>query len=64
MLQALRAGGNVILVRHGATFSNQADTDPLHLDNVAAQRRLNEKGMAAAKAFGYSCCARPRSRSA
>jgi len=52
LLQTLRAGGNVILVRHGATFSNQADTDPLHLENVDAQRKLNDKGKAAAKTFG------------
>jgi len=52
VLQALRAGGNIILVRHGATFTNQADTDPLHLDNIEAQRKLNDKGKAAAKAFG------------
>src|ERR1700724_2782134 len=37
---ALRAGGHVILVRHGATFADQADTDPLNPDNVAAQRNL------------------------
>src|SRR6188508_2034901 len=49
---ALRAGGNVILVRHGATFADQADTDPLHLDNVAAQRTLNDKGKTAARTFG------------
>ncbi|HMK81982.1 MAG TPA: histidine phosphatase family protein, partial [Xanthobacteraceae bacterium] len=52
LLQTLRAGGNVILVRHGATFTNQADTDPLHLDNIEAQRKLNDKGKAAAKSFG------------
>jgi broad specificity phosphatase PhoE len=52
LLQTLRAGGNVILVRHGATFANQADTDPLHLDNIAAQRMLNDKGKAAARSFG------------
>jgi len=52
VLQTLRAGGNVILVRHGATFANQADTDPFHFDNIAAQRTLNEKGTAAAKGFG------------
>jgi broad specificity phosphatase PhoE len=52
LINTLRAGGNVILVRHGATFSNQADTDPLHLENVAAQRKLNEKGQALAKGFG------------
>ena len=50
--QVLRTGGFVIVVRHGATFSNQADTDPLNFDNIAAQRNLNDKGKALAKAFG------------
>ena len=50
--QALRAGGLVIAVRHGATFPDQADTDPLNFDNISAQRNLNEKGKALAKAFG------------
>src|SRR6267143_5270035 len=50
--QALRAGGNVILVRHGATHPDQADTDPLNLDNTAKQRQLNDKGRADAKAVG------------
>jgi phosphohistidine phosphatase SixA len=49
---ALRAGGVVIVVRHGATFPDQADTDPLNFDNIAAQRNLNDKGKALAKAFG------------
>jgi broad specificity phosphatase PhoE len=49
---ALRAGGHVILVRHGATFPDQADTDPLNPDNVAAQRNLNDNGKALAKSFG------------
>jgi phosphohistidine phosphatase SixA len=49
---ALRAGGHVILVRHGATFPDQADTDPLHPENIAAQRQLNDNGKALAKAFG------------
>ena len=52
--QALRAGGLVIVVRHGATFPDQADTDPLNFENVAAQRNLNDKGKALAKAFGDS----------
>ena len=52
VVQALRAGGIVIVVRHGATFPDQADTDPLNFDNIAAQRNLNEKGKALAKAFG------------
>ena len=51
-VQALRAGGFVIVVRHGATFPDQADTDPLNFDNVAAQRNLNDKGKVLAKAFG------------
>ena len=49
---ALRAGGLVIVVRHGATFADQADTDPLHPENIAVQRNLNDKGKAAAKTFG------------
>ena len=50
--RALRAGGYVILVRHGATFSNQADVDPFNLADVTKQRNLNEKGKGLAKAFG------------
>jgi phosphohistidine phosphatase SixA len=50
--QALRAGGLVVVVRHGATFPDQADTDPLNFENVAAQRNLSDKGKALAKAFG------------
>jgi broad specificity phosphatase PhoE len=49
---ALRAGGHVIVVRHGATFPDQADSDPLNHDNIAAQRQLNDSGKALAKAFG------------
>ena len=45
-------GGLVIVVRHGATFADQADTDPRTPDNVAAQRQLNDKGKALAKTFG------------
>ena len=48
----LRAGGLVILVRHGATFPDQADTDPFHPENIAAQRNLNDNGKTLAKAFG------------
>ena len=48
----LRAGGTIILVRHGATFSNQADTDPFNLNDVSKQRNLNDKGKALAMAFG------------
>ena len=50
--QALRAGGLVLVVRHGATFPDQADAAPINFDNVASQRNLNDKGKALAKAFG------------
>src|SRR5262245_12633353 len=49
---ALRAGGLVILVRHGATFADQADTDPYNFDNISAQRKVNDNGKALARAFG------------
>ena len=52
IVQDLRAGGLVIVVRHGATFPDQADTDPLNFENTAAQRNLNDKGKALAKDFG------------
>jgi broad specificity phosphatase PhoE len=52
VLEVLRAGGYVIVVRHGATHADQADTDPLNLDNVAKQRQLNDNGRADARALG------------
>jgi broad specificity phosphatase PhoE len=52
LLKVLRAGGHVIVFRHGATHADQADTDPLHPENVAQQRQLNDKGRAEARAIG------------
>jgi broad specificity phosphatase PhoE len=52
VLKLLQGGGYVIVFRHGATHSDQADTDPLNLDNVAKQRQLNDAGRADAKAVG------------
>ena len=52
VLKLLRGGGYVIVFRHGATHTDQADTDPLNLDNVAKQRQLNDKGRADARALG------------
>ena len=43
LVQSLRAGGYNIVVRHGATFSNQADTDPFNFDDIAKQRNLNDR---------------------
>jgi phosphohistidine phosphatase SixA len=42
----------VIVFRHGATYPDQADTDPLNPKNVAQQRQLNDDGRALAKAIG------------
>jgi broad specificity phosphatase PhoE len=52
VVKLLRAGGHVIVFRHGATHADQADTDPLNLDNVAKQRQLNDKGRAQARTVG------------
>jgi phosphohistidine phosphatase SixA len=49
---ALRAGGLVIVFRHGATNPDQADTDPLNHDNVARQRHLSDAGRTAAARLG------------
>src|SRR5947208_6484767 len=52
LAQALRAGGLVIVLRHGATFADQVDAQPIDFDNIAAQRNLNDQGKAAAAALG------------
>jgi phosphohistidine phosphatase SixA len=52
LVQRLRVGGYIIVVRHGATVSNQADTDPFNFNDVTKQRNLNDKGKQLAKAFG------------
>src|SRR5689334_1961694 len=54
VIDALRAGGHVIVFRHGATYQDQADTDPLNPANVAEQRHLNEDGRALAQSIGDS----------
>jgi hypothetical protein len=51
---ALRQGGHVIVFRHGATHTDQADTDPLNLSNIAKQRQLNDNGRALARSIGES----------
>jgi phosphohistidine phosphatase SixA len=51
-ISALRAGGYVIVIRHGATNPDQADTDPFNLQNVDKQRQLNDQGRALARQIG------------
>jgi len=53
-INAVRAGGHVIVLRHGATNPDQADTDPLNFKNVAQQRQLNDNGRMLARAIGDS----------
>ena len=52
LIAGLRQGGYVIVLRHGATNRDQADTDPLHLSNVAAQRVLSATGREVAAQVG------------
>src|SRR5215469_15759839 len=52
VVQALRAGGLVIVVRHGATFPDQADTDPLNSKNIAPEENQKERAKAWKKVFG------------
>ena len=53
-VSALRSGGHVIVIRHGATFADQADTDPFNLVNIEKQRQLTDAGRAKAKEIGQA----------
>jgi phosphohistidine phosphatase SixA len=50
----MKQGGYVIVMRHGATNRDQADTDPLNPGNIAKQRLLSDKGKEVAKQVGDS----------
>jgi len=52
LLPELRKGGYVLFIRHPKTNPDQADTDPLNLDNIKAQRQLSDEGRKQAKALG------------
>jgi phosphohistidine phosphatase SixA len=52
LVAALQKGGYVLFIRHPSTNPDQADTDPLNLDNTKAQRQLSEEGRKQAKALG------------
>jgi broad specificity phosphatase PhoE len=53
-INALRDGGFVIVFRHGATYQDQADTEPLNPKAAGKQRQLNDEGRALAKSIGDS----------
>jgi phosphohistidine phosphatase SixA len=52
LLPELRKGGYVLFMRHPRTNPDQADTDPLNLDNIKAQRQLSDDGRKQATALG------------
>jgi len=52
LIASLQKGGYVLYLRHPQTDPNQADTDPLNLDNVRAQRQLTPAGEAQARRLG------------
>lgn len=52
LVLTLQKGGYIIYMRHPRTNPDQADTDPLNLDNIKAQRHLTDEGRTQAKAVG------------
>jgi broad specificity phosphatase PhoE len=53
-LNEVRHGGYVIVLRHGATTSDQSNTDSMSRKNVPAERRLTELGSTQARLIGAS----------
>src|SRR5438552_9122191 len=52
LLSELKKGGYILFIRHPKTNPDQADTDPLNLENVKAQRQLSDEGRQQAKMLG------------
>jgi phosphohistidine phosphatase SixA len=52
LVNLLRSGGNVLVMRHGATRADQKDTNPHDPSDWAHQRQLSEEGRATARAMG------------
>ena len=52
LIAALRAGGHVIYVRHGATEHGQVDADRLDFENCDTQRNLSPQGREQARDIG------------
>ena len=51
---AMKQGGYVIVLRHGATDESQKDVYPFRFDDMKAQRQLSDKGRETARAIGAS----------
>jgi broad specificity phosphatase PhoE len=54
LIAALRQGGTVIVLRHGATHADQADAKPFDPADTVHQRQLNDQGRATATAMGQA----------
>lgn len=54
LVEKLRSGGYVILVRHALTDFSQSDTDPSNLTNCETQRNLNQAGRDQSVAIGQA----------
>jgi phosphohistidine phosphatase SixA len=54
LVPELKKGGYVLFIRHPRTNPDQADTDPLNLDNIKAQRQLSDDGRQQARVLGES----------
>jgi phosphohistidine phosphatase SixA len=54
VVPAIQKGGYVLFIRHPKTNPDQADTDPLHIDNIKAQRQLSDEGRKQAKDLGLA----------
>ncbi len=52
VVSELKKGGYILFLRHPQSNHDQADTDPLNLNNVKAQRHLTDAGRDQAKALG------------
>jgi hypothetical protein len=49
LVSALKGGGYVLVLRHGATDDSQKDVYPFKFDDMTAQRQLSEKGRGMAR---------------
>jgi phosphohistidine phosphatase SixA len=52
VVNALREGGHVIVLRHSATHTDQVDAKPFDPSDLLHQRQLTDEGRASAKAMG------------
>lgn len=58
LMSNLKAGGHVIVFRHGATDESQKDVYPFKFEDMSAQRQLSEKGRDTARQIGEALAVR------